>query len=57
MTYVPQAPEHALFQEHTTAMVTEVLLQLNRISGTASISPATFRHWLRLQTPTENISV
>ena len=34
-SFVPQAPEHALFQEHTTATVTGVLLQTDRVCGTA----------------------
>ena len=34
-SFVPQAPEHALFQEHTIATVTEVLLQPDRVCGTA----------------------
>jgi len=34
-SFVPQAPEHALFQEHTVAMVTGVFLQLDHICGTA----------------------
>jgi len=34
-SFVPQAPEHALFQEHTIATVTEVLLQPDSICGTA----------------------
>jgi len=34
-SFVPQAPEHVLFQEHTIATVTGVLLQLDRVCGTA----------------------
>jgi len=34
-SFVHQAPEHALLQEHTTATVTEVLLQPDRVCGTA----------------------
>jgi len=34
-SFVPQASEHALFQEHITATVIGVLLQLDRVCGTA----------------------
>jgi len=55
-SFIPQVPEHALFQEHTTAMVTEVLLQLDRICGTAchltcniqTLATMTFKHRLKM---------
>ena len=33
--FIPQAPEHALFEEHTTAATVTVLLQPDRVCGTA----------------------
>jgi len=33
-SFIPQAPEHALLQEHTTATVKEVLLQPDHVCGT-----------------------
>jgi len=57
-SFVPQASEHALFQEHTTATVTEVLLQPDSVCGTVChLICDLIWHWQRLQTPTENISV
>jgi len=55
-SFVPQSPEHASFQEHTTATVTEVLLR--QTVEQRAISLATYWHWLqRLRMPTENVSV